>query len=158
MIGMLVTGFVFGCIVSLFTYISIFFSRKSQKKQMDMFTRYMIMDDLWLKTGLDRMIQFFYMNNNVKVRVTCNSLTHTDHDVRVYYAYINDIECAVAVKLKDGVDAYYGFYVSESYDDKEVWDILVTADKTVKEQKELEKHMKETNKKSILKESNNASL
>ena len=153
-----ILGFALGCVVSLLTYLFIFFSRKSEKKQMDMFSKYMIMDDLWLKTGSDRTIQFCYMNNNVKVCVRRNSISHTDHDVSVYYAYINDIECAVAVKLRDGVDAYYGFYVSEEFDNKEIWDILVTADKTAKEQRELEKHMKETNKKSILKETNNESI
>ena len=69
MIGMLITGFIFGCIVSLFTYLFIYFSRKSEKKQMDMFSKYMIIDDLWLKTGSDRNIQFCYMNNDVKVCV-----------------------------------------------------------------------------------------
>ena len=158
MIAMLVTGFIFGCIVSLFTYIIIFFNRKSEKKQMDMFSKYIIMDDLWLKTGSDRTIQFSYMNNNVKVCVRRNSIPYTDHDVSVYYAYINDIECAVAVKLNDGVDSYYGLYVSEEFDSKEVWDILVTADKAAKEQRELEKPMKETTKKSILKEISNESI
>ena len=158
MIGMLITGFIFGCIVSLFTYLFIYFSRKSEKKQMDMFSKYMIIDDLWLKTGSDRNIQFCYMNNDVKVCVKRNSIPYTDHYVSVYYAYINGIECAVAVKLRDGVDSYYGFYVSEEFDNKEVWDILVTAHKAAKEQRELEKYMKETNKKSILKETNNESI
>lgn len=158
MIGMLITGFVFGCIVSLITYLCIFFGRKSQKKQMDMFSKYMIMDDLWLRTGSDRTIQFSYMSNDVNVRVKRNSIPYTDQDVSVYYAYINNIECAVAVKLRDSVDAYYGFYVSEEFDNKEVWDILVTAKKVAEEQKELEKHMKETNKKSILKVTTNESI
>ena len=149
MVGMLITGFVLGCIVSLFTYFIIFRSRKSEKEQLDMFSKYMIIDDLWLKTGSDRFIQFCYMNNNVKVCVRRNSIPYTDHKVSVYYAYINDIECAVAVKLRDGVDSYYGFYVSEEFDNKEIWDILATADKVTKEQRELEKHMKETTKKSI---------
>lgn len=158
MIGMWAIGFIFGCIVSLFTYLFIFFSRKAPKKQMDMFSKYMIIDDLWLKTGSDRTIQFCYMNTNVKVCVKRNSIPYTDHYVSVYYAYINDIECAVAVKLRDGVDCYHGFYVSEEFDDKEVWDILATAEKTTKEQKKLEKHMKETHKKSILKETKNESI
>lgn len=151
MIGMLVMGFVLGCIVSLFTYLFIFFNRKSEKKQLDMFSKYMVIDDLWLKTGSNRPIQFCYMNNNVEVCVKHNSIPCTDYHVSVYYAYINDIECAVAVKLRDGVDSYYGFYISKEFDNKEVWDILVTAEKSAKEQTELEQHLKETNKKSILK-------
>lgn len=150
MIGTIICTAILSCFTTAIFIGVIYVSTKSSKMRDTMFHRYMIMDDLWLKTGSLRILTIAYSDKIVNIKVKCNSLAGTNNDCKVYSAFINDIECATAVKLRDKYNSYYTFYVDEQFDEKEVWDILDTAYKRAKEQKELEKVVKESTKRSVL--------
>lgn len=156
--GDFIIGFACACICAPLAFGLIYINTKSYKSKDTAFIRYMVMDDLWLRTGSTRTLNFAYADSLVDVVVKCNSLRGTNGDVKVYDAYINDIICATCVKTWDGENSYYGFYINEEFDEKEVWDILDIAHKRAKEQREQENAEKKINKKSILKGTNNESI
>lgn len=146
-------GFVFACICMPIAIGSIYVSTKSYKARDTAFIRYDKMDDLWLKTGSTGTITFPYSDTLVSVVVKSNSLRGTNNNTRVYDAYINDVVCATCIKMWDGENSHYGFYVHEEFDDKEVWDILDNAYIRLQEENKKDKQKKEqSSKKSILKE------
>ena len=153
-----IIGFAFACICMPIVFGLIYVSTKSYKAKDAAFMRYCKMDDLWLKTGSTEILTFPYTDKLVSVVVKCNSLRGTNNDVRVYDAYINDVMCATCVRIWDGGDSHYGFYIDEEFDDKEVWDILDTAYMRAQEQRKEEKEKKHSSKKSILKETTNESI
>ena len=112
------------------------------------------MYELWLKTGSDNILSIAYSNKFVNIKVTYKALAGTNGNCRVYSAFINDIECAKAVMLRDKYNCYYTFYVEEQFDEKEVWDILDTAYKKSEEQRKIEKVVKDSIKRSVLEDSN----
>lgn len=145
---------VFSSLITCCIIISIYISTKSYKMRDDMFHRYYIMDSLWLKTGSSNILTIAYSDKFVNIKVKCDSLAGTNNNCRVYSAFINDLECATAVKLRDKYNDYYTFYVDEQFDEKEVWDILDTAYKKAQEQRKIDKVVKESTKRSVLEESN----
>ena len=138
------------CIVTFIVVALIYTNTKAYNMRDEMLHRYYIMDQLWLKTGLSNTLTIAYSDKFVNIKVKCNSLAGTNDKCRVYSAFINDTECATAVKLRDKYNVYYTFYVDEQFDEKEVWDILDTAYKKSEEQRKLEKVVKESTKRSIL--------
>ena len=149
MLGIICTAVVSCCITAL-VIIGVCSSTKSSKMRGMMFYRYYIMYNLWLKTGSSNILTIAYSDKFVNIKVKCNSLAGTNNNCRVYSAFINDIECATAVKLRDNYNSYYTFYVDEQFDEKEVWNILDTAYKKSEEQRKLEKVVKESTKRSVL--------
>ena len=133
MVGTIICTAILSCFTTAIVIGAIYVSTKSSKMRDIMFHRYMIMDDLWLKTGSLKLLTFGYSDKLVNVKVKCNFLAGTNNNCKVYSAFINDIECATAVKLIDKYNSYYTFYVDEQFDEKEVWDILDTAYKKAKE-------------------------
>lgn len=138
------------CFVTLCVVALIYTNTKAYKMRDEMFHRYYIMDHLWLKTGVSRTLTIAYSDKFVNIKVERNSLVGTNDKCVVYSAFINDIECATAVKLRDKYNSYYTFYVDEQFDEKEVWDILDTAYKKSKEQRKIDKIVKESTKRSVL--------
>ena len=138
------------CIVTAGVIGLIYFNTKACKMRGTMFHRYYVMGDLWLKTGSIKNLTILYGDRDVDVNVRLNCLAGTNKNCRVYSAFINDIECATAVKLCDEHNSYYTFYVDKEFDEKEVWDILDTAYKYSREQKELSEAAKLANKRSVL--------
>lgn len=128
----------------------VYFNTKSYNMRDEMFHRYYIMDDLWSRTDLSDSLTIAYSDKFVNIKVKCNSLAGTNGNCRVYSAFINDIECATAVKLRDKYNSYYTFYVDEQFDEKEVWDILDTAYKRAKEQRKFANVVKDSTKRSVL--------
>ena len=147
MIGIIICTFTLSCFITLIGVGLIHTNTKAYKMRDTMFHRYCIMDNLWIESMKD--ITFTYADRFVHVRVNSHSLAGTNKNCRVYSAFINDIECATAVKLRDKYNCYYTFYVDEQFDEKEVWDILDTAHKKTEEQK-LEKVAEESTKRSVL--------
>ena len=152
MIGTIICAVLLSCFVTLIIVGSIYTNTKAYNMRDTMLHHYCIMDDLWLKTGSSNSLTIAYSDKFVNIKVKCNSLAGTNNNCRVYSAFINDIECATAIKLRDKYNSYYTFYVDEQFDEKEVWDILDTAYKKAKEQKELDKVVKESTKRSVLEE------
>ena len=152
MVGIIICTVLLSCFTTAMVIGGIYCSTKSSKMRDEMFHRYYIMDELWLKTGLSNILTIVYSDKCVNIKVKCNSLAGTNENCRVYSAFINDIECATAVKLRDKYNSYYTFYVDEQFDEKEVWDILDTAYKRAEEQRKLEKAVKESTKRSVLEE------
>ena len=154
MIGTIICTVLLSCFVTLIVIGLIYTNTKAYNMRDMMFHRYYIMDDLWLKTGLSNILTIAYSNKVVNIKVKCNTLGGTNDNCRVYSAFINDIECATAVRLRDTYNSYYTFYVDEQFDEKEVWDILDTAYKKAEQQRKLEKVVKESTKRSVLEEKN----
>ena len=152
MVGIIICTVLLSCFTTAMVIGGIYCSTKSSKMRDEMFHRYYIMDELWLKTGLSNILTIAYSDKCVNIKVKCNSLAGTNENCRIYSAFINDIECATAVKLRDKYNSYYTFYVDEQFDEKEVWDILDTAYKRAEEQRKLEKAVKESTKRSVLKD------
>ncbi len=150
MVGIIICTVILSCFVTLIVFGLIYKNTKAYKMRDTMFHRYYIMDDLWLKTGSSRILTIAYSNKIVDIKVNCSSLTGTNNNCRVYSAFINDIECATAVKLEDKYNSYYTFYVDEQFDEEEVWDILDTAYKKAEEQRKIDKIVKESTKRSVL--------
>ena len=150
MVGIIICTAIVSCFTTGIVIGLIYVSTRSSKMRDEMFHRYYIMDDLWLKTGSSRFLTIAYSNKVVDIKVKCNSLSGTNNNCRVYSAFINDIECATAVKLIDKYNSYYTFYVDEQFDEKEVWDILDTAYKKAEEQRKIDKFVKESTKRSVL--------
>lgn len=150
MVGIIICTVLLSCFTTAMVICLIYFNTKSCKMRDTMFHRYYIMDELWLKTGLSNILTIAYSDKIVDIKVRCNSLAGTNENCRVYSAFINDIECATAVRLRDKYNCYYTFYVDEQFDEKEVWDILDTAYKKAEEQRKLEKVVKESTKRSVL--------
>ena len=140
------------CSVTLMIAGLMYTNTKAYNMRDTMFHRYYIMDDLWLKTGSSNILTIAYSDKFVDIKVKCNSLAGTNDNCRVYSAFINDIECATAVKLRDKYNVYYTFYVDEQFDEKEVWDILDTAYKKSEEQRKIDKVVKESIKRSVLRD------
>ena len=141
---------ILSCFVTLIVIGLIYTNTKAFNMRNEMFHRYYIMDDLWLKTGSSNILTIAYSDKFVNITVRCTSLAGTNNNCRVYSAFINDIECAKAVKLMDKYNSYYTFYVDEQFDEKEVWDILDTAYKKAEEQRKIDKVVKESTKRSVL--------
>ena len=120
----LIVGIVAGILVTLLIGSICFVSCNSYKVREKTFHNYFMMDELWLKTTTNKLNEFMYKGYLTKVSVKCNSLECTNHDVRVYSAYINDIKCATSVKSYDGASYYYTFHVDSDFDESEVIDIL----------------------------------
>ena len=152
MVGIIICTALVSCFTTALVIGGIYTSTKSSKMRDEMFHRYYIMDDLWLKTGSTRILTITYSDKFVNIKVTRNCLAGTNDKCMVYSAFINDIECATAVVLRDKYNSYYTFYVDEEFDEKEVWDILDTAHKKAEEQRKLEKVVKESTKRSVLEE------
>ena len=152
MIGIIICTGLLSCFVTLMVVGLIYTNTKAYNMRDTMLHRYYIMDDLWLKTGSSRFLTIAYCNKVVDIKVMCNSLSGTNDNCRVYSAFINDIECATAIKLRDKYNSYYTFYVDEQFDEKEVWDILDTAYKKAEEQRKIDKIVKESTKRSVLEE------
>ena len=150
MVGIIICTAIVSCFATAIAIGVIYVSTKSSKMRDTMFHRYYIMDDLWLKTGLNDILTIAYSDKFVDIRVKCNSLAGTNDNCRVYSAFINDIKCATAVRLRDSYNSYYTFYVDEQFDEKEVWDILDTAYKKAEEQRKIDKVVKESIKRSVL--------
>lgn len=139
MVGIIICTALVSCFTTAIIIGGIYVSTKSSKMRDTMFHRYYIMDDLWLRTGSMKDITFTYADRFVHVRVNRHSLAGTNGDCQVYSAFINDIECATAVKLRDKYNSYYTFYVDEQFDEKEVWDILILHIKRLKSKENLKK-------------------
>ena len=152
MVGIIICTVMLSCFITLMVVGLIYTNTKAYNMRDMMFHRYCILDDLWLKTGLSNILTIPYSDKFVNIKVKCNSLEGTNNNCRVYSAFINDIECAKAVKLMDKHNSYYTFYVDEQFDEKEVWDILDTAYKKAEEQRKIDKVVKESIKRSILEE------
>lgn len=152
MFGTIICTALLSCCITLIVVGLIYTNTKAYNMRDMMLHRYCIMDDLWLKTGSDRFLTIAYSDKIVNIKVKCNSLSGTNENCRVYSAFINDIECATAVKLRDKYNSYYTFYVDEQFDEKEVWDILDTAYKKAEEQRKIDKYVKESTKRSVLEE------
>ena len=152
MVGIIICTVLLSCSVTLMVVGLIYTNTKAYNMRDTMFHRYYIMDELWLKTGLSSILTIAYSDKIVDIKVKSNSLAGTNENCRVYSAFINDIECAKAVRLRDKYNSYYTFYVDEQFDEKEVWDILDTAYKKAEEQRKLEKVVKESTKRSVLEE------
>ena len=152
MVGIIICTAIISCFTTAIVICEIHGSTKSSKMRDEMFHHYYIMDRLWLETGLSNILTITYSDKIVDIKVKLNYLAGTNDNCRVYSAFINDIECATAVKLRDRYDCYYTFYVDEQFDEEEVWDILDTAYKQAEEQRKLEKVVKESTKRSILEE------
>ena len=152
MVGIIICTALVSCFTTAMVIGGIYVSTKSSKMRDEMFHRYYIMDDLWLKTGSFKCLTFGYSDKIVNVNVERKSLAGTNDNCQVYSAFINDIKCATAIKLRDKYNSYYTFYVDEEFDEKEVWDILDTAYKKAEEQRKLEKAVKESTKRSVLEE------
>ena len=150
MIGTIICTVLLSCFITLIVIRLIYTNTKAYNMRDTMFHRYCIMDDLWLKTGIDKILTIAYSDKIVDIKVKCSSLAGTNNKCRVYSAFINDIECAKAVKLMDKHNSYYTFYVDEQFDEKEVWDILDTAYKKAEEQRKIDKVVKESTKRSVL--------
>ena len=150
MIGIIICTVMLSCFITLMVVGLIYTNTKAYNMRDTMFHRYYTMDQLWLKTGSSRFLTIAYSDKIVNVKVKCNSLAGTNENCRVYSAFINDIECATAVKLRDKYNSYYTFYVDEQFDEKEVWDILDTAYKKAEEQRKIDKYVKESTKRSVL--------
>ena len=150
MVGIIICTALISCFTTAIVIGIIYVSTKSSKMRDTMFHHYMIMHDLWLKTGSFNTLTIAYSDKIVNIKVKCNSLAGTNENCRVYSAYINDIECATAVKLRDKYNVYYTFYVDEQFDEKEVWDIFDTAYKQAEKQRKLEEVIKESTKRSVL--------
>ena len=150
MVGIIICTVLLSCYITLMVVALIYTNTKAYNMRDTMFHRYHIMDQLWLKTGSIKDITFTYADRFVHVRVNRHSLAGTNKNCVVYSAFINDVECATAIKLRDKYNSYYTFYVDEQFDEKEVWDILDTAYKKAQEQRELEKVVKESTKRSVL--------
>ena len=150
MVGIIICTALLSCFITLCVVALIYTNTKAYNMRDEMFHRYYIMNELWLKTGSSRFLTIAYSDKVVNVKVKCNSLAGTNDNCRVYSAFINDIECATAVRLRDKYNVYYTFYVDEEFDEKEVWDILDTAHKKAEEQRKLEKVVKESAKRSVL--------
>ena len=152
MIGAIICTFALSIAITLIVVILIYTNTKAYNMRDTMFHRYYIMDELWLKTGSSDILSIAYSNKFVNIKVTYKALAGTNGNCRVYSAFINDIECAKAVKLMDDHNSYYTFYVDEQFDEKEVWDILDTAYKKAEEQRKIDKVVKESTKRSVLEE------
>lgn len=150
MVGTIICAVLLSCFVTLSVVGLIYTNTKAYNMRDTMFHRYYIMDQLWLKTGSSNILTIVYSDEFVNIKVKCNSLAGTNNNCRVYSAFINDIECATAVRLRDKYNVYYTFYVDEQFDDKEVWDILDTAYKKAEEQRNIDKLVKESTKRSVL--------
>lgn len=150
MFGTIICTVLLSCFITLIVVALIYTNTKAYNMRGTMFHRYYIMDELWLKTGLSNILTIAYSDKFVNVKVKCNSLAGTNNQCRVYSAFINDIECATAVKLMDKYNNYYTFYVDKQFDEKEVWDILDTAYKKSEEQRKLKKVVEESTKRSVL--------
>lgn len=150
MVGIIICTVLLSCFVTVVVVALIYTNTKEYNMRDRMFHRYHIMDQLWLKTGLSNSLTIAYSDKFVNINVKCNSLAGTNSNCRVYSAFINDVECATAVRLRDAYNVYYTFYVDEQFDEKEVWDILDTAYKKSEEQRKLEKVVKESTKRSVL--------
>lgn len=150
MVGIIICTVILSCFVTLIGFGLIYINTKAYKMRDTMFHRYYVMNDLWLKTGSSRTLTIAYSNKIVDIKVNRNSLTGTNNNCQVYFAFINDIECATAVKLGDRYNSYYTFYVDEQFDEEEVWDILDTAYNKTKEQRKIDKIVKESTKRSVL--------
>ena len=150
MVGIIICTVLLSCFITLIIIGLIYTNTKAYNMRDTMFHRYYIMDELWLKTGLSNILTIAYSDKFVNVKVKCNSLAGTNGRCRVYSAFINDIECATAVKLMDKYNDYYTFYVDKQFDEKEVWDILDTAYKKAEEQRKIDKIVKESTKRSVL--------
>ena len=150
MVGTIICTALLSCCITLIVVGLIYTNTKAYNMRDTMFHRYYIMDELWLKTGLSNVLTIVYSDKVVNIKVKCNSLAGTNGNCRVYSAFINDIECATAIKLRDKYNSYYTFYVDEQFDEKEVWDILDTAYKKAEEQRKIDKIVKESTKRSVL--------
>lgn len=150
MIGTIICTAALSCFVTLIVIGFIYTNTKAYNMRDIMYHRYYIMEQLWLKTGSSNILTIAYSNKIVNIRVKCNSLAGTNNNCRVYSAFINDIECATAVRLRDNYNSYYTFYVDEQFDEKEVWDILDTAYKKAEEQRKIDEVVKESSKRSVL--------
>ena len=152
MVGIIICTVLLSCYITLMVVALIYTNTKAYNMRDTMFHRYHIIDQLWLKTGSSNILTIMYSNKVVNIKVKRNSLAGTNKNCMVYSAFINDIECATAVKLRDKYNSYYTFYVDEQFDEKEVWDILDTAYKKSEEQRKLEEVVKESTKRSVLEE------
>ena len=152
MVGIIICTVLLSCFITLIVIGLVYTNTKAYNMRDTMFHRYCIMDDLWLKTGSSNILTIAYSNKVVDIKVKYNSLAGTNNNCRVYSAFINDIECATAIKLRDKYNSYYTFYVDEQFDEKEVWDILDTAYKKAEEQRKIDKYVKESTKRSVLEE------
>ena len=150
MVGIIICTVLLSCFITLIIIGLIYTNTKAYNMRDTMFHRYYIMDELWLKTGLSNILTIAYSDKFVNVKVKCNSLAGTNKNCLVYSAFINDIECATAIKLRDKYNSYYTFYVDEQFDEKEVWDILDTAYKKAEEQRKIDKIVKDSTKRSVL--------
>lgn len=146
--GNLFAGFMIGALVTTFVAALISAKSKSAKIQQDNFSKYYKIDDLWLKTGVDKVITFNYNNKALDLKVRCNRPINNTN-LRVYSIYINSIECATCVKLMDGESSYYNFCTVDDYDEVETWKIIEYA---YYHSKQKENEGKEKPKKSILEE------
>lgn len=150
MFGTIICTVLLSCFITLIVVALIYTNTKAYNMRDTMFHRYYIMDQLWLKTGLSNVLTIVYSDKVVNIKVKHNSLAGTNENCLVYSAFINDIECATAVKLMDKYNDYYTFYVDKQFDEKEVWDILDTAYKKAEEQRKIDKIVKESTKRSVL--------
>lgn len=152
MVGIIICTVLSSCFITLLVVALVYTNTKAYNMRDVMFNRYYIMDKLWLKTGSSNILTIAYSDKFVNIKVKCNSLAGTNDQCRVYSAFINDIECATAVRLRDTHNVYYTFYVDKQFDEKEVWDILDTAYKKAEEQRKIDKLVKESTKRSVLEE------
>ena len=150
MVGIIICTVLLSCFITLIVVALIYTNTKAYNMRYTMYHRYYIMDELWLKTGLSNVLTIVYSDKVVNIKVKRNSLAGTNENCQVYSAFINDIECATAIKLRDKYNSYYTFYVDEQFDEKEVWDILDTAYKKAEEQRKIDKIVKESTKRSVL--------
>ena len=142
MVGITICTVLLSCFITLIVVGLIYTNTKAYNMRDTMFHRYCILDDLWLKTGLSNILTIPYSDKFVNIKVKCNSLSGTNNNCRVYSAFINDIECATAVKLMDKYNSYYTFYVDEQFDEKEVWDIRDTEYNKAEDQRKIAKVVK----------------
>ena len=150
MLGIIICTAILACYLTLIVVWLTHTNTKAHKMRDTMFHRYYIMDNLWLNTSSNNDLTIPYSNKFVNIKVKSNALAGTNNNCRVYSAFINDIECAKAVKLMDNYNSYYTFYVDEQFDEKEVWGILDTAYKKVESQRKTDKVVKESIKRSVL--------
>ena len=127
MIGTILLSVLIGAIITIFVMLLIHLNSKAYKAQENMIDKYMILDHLWLRTGLSNSLAVTFKNQIVDVRVRCNCLPGTNKWVRVYSVDINNITCATGVRLHDGVTNTFSVCVDDEFDEQEVWGIIMAA-------------------------------
>ena len=126
---------------------SIYVSTKAYKVKDINYIRYLMIDDIWMRSSLDETITTTYNNKQVSVYVKANDIEGTNNDACLLKVFINDVYCACGLRCNDGENFYKLCYVNSTYDEVEVWNIIKSASLIAKVK---EKEHKEKKKKSIL--------